>query len=188
MKTYVSLLRGINVSGQKKILMTELVALYKNLEFNNVRTYIQSGNVVFNAPSKIPIENIINKIEEKIYDKFNFNVTVIIRSIEELKNIINNNPYLVEKNFNEEKIYVTFLSKLPAKLLVESLKIIDHSPDRFIISGNEIYLSLANGYGTTRLSNNFFENKLRLPATTRNWKTVNKLYQLALEQNQLNII
>lgn len=182
MKTYISLLRGINVSGQKKILMTELIALYENLGFKNVQTYIQSGNVIFNAPSNISIEKIINKIEEGIYDKFNFNVAVIIRLVDELKNIININPYLLEKHFSEEKLYVTFLSKLPDKILVGILKNIDYSPDRFIIIGNEIYLSLANGYGTTKLSNNFFENKLKQNATTRNWKTVNKLFELGLKQ------
>ncbi len=146
MKIYISMLRGINVSGQKKIQMIDLKALYEALKFKDVTTYIQSGNIIFKANEKIFDENLAIKIEEAIYKKYNFN---------------------------------TFLAENPPQANVESIKHIDYSPDKFIITGKEIYLYCPNGYGITKLSNNFFENKLKVKATTRNWKTVNKFVELA---------
>ncbi len=179
MKIYISMLRGINVSGQKKIQMIDLKALYEALKFKDVTTYIQSGNIIFKANEKIFDENLAIKIEEAIYKKYNFNVSVIIRSVEEMENIISVNPFLKEREINIEKLHVTFLAENPPQANVESIKHIDYSPDKFIITGKEIYLYCPNGYGITKLSNNFFENKLKVKATTRNWKTVNKFVELA---------
>ena len=187
MKTYISLLRGINVSAQKKILMTELKSLYENLGFQNVHTYIQSGNVVFNSGSNIPLDKIIEKIEQAIVRKYNFSVSVLIRTVEELNLITAANPFLNEKNINTEKLYVTFLSEVPVNIYLDSLKKLDYSPDKFIVAGKEIFLYCVNGYGKTKLSNNYIENKLKLNATTRNWKTVNKLFELASEQIKTEI-
>ncbi|HXL56115.1 MAG TPA: DUF1697 domain-containing protein, partial [Chitinophagaceae bacterium] len=97
MKIYISMLRGINVSGQKKIQMIDLKALYEALKFKDVTTYIQSGNIIFKANEKIFDENLAIKIEEAIYKKYNFNVPVIIRSVEEMENIISVNPFLKER-------------------------------------------------------------------------------------------
>lgn len=121
------------------------------------------------------------KIERAIYKKYNFQVPVIIRNDEELKKIISSNPFLKEKNIEEKKLHVTFLSNTPAKMNVESIKDIDFSPDKFIIKGKEIYLHIPESYGETKLSNNFFEKKLKITATTRNWNTVNKLLEMALQ-------
>src|SRR5690242_9735222 len=120
METYISILRGINVSGQKKIQMTDLKALYENLKFKNVTTYIQSGNVIFTA-TKQSDEALIKKIEDAIYAKYGFEVPVIIRSVEEIKNTIATNPFLRESNINKEKLHVTFLEKLPDKTKIESI-------------------------------------------------------------------
>jgi len=177
MQTYISILRGINVSGQKKIQMTDLKALYEDLEFKNITTYIQSGNVIFKA-NKQRDKVLAKKIEDAIYAKYSFKVPVIIRSVEEMKNTIAINPFL-KKNINEEKLHLTFLAETPDKAKVDSIKNLDYSPDKFIIIGKEIFLYCPNGYGITKLSNNFFENKLRVNATTRNWKTVNKLVEMA---------
>jgi len=178
MQTYISILRGINVSGQKKIQMTDLKALYENLKFKNVSTYIQSGNVIFKRKRQSD-EVLAKKIQNAIYEKYSFEVPVIIRNVEELKNTIATNPFLKEKNINEEKLHITFLEKLPDKAKVHIIKNIDYSPDKFIIIDKEIFLYCPNGYGITKLSNNFFENNLKVTATTRNWKTVNKLVEIA---------
>ena len=178
METYISILRGINVSGHKKIQMDDLKALFENLKFKNVTTYIQSGNVIFKA-SKQCDEVLTKKIEDAIYSKYNFEVPVINRSVEEVRNIIAANPLLKDSNIDAEKLHVTFLEEVPGKTKVDSIKNIDYSPDKFIIIGKEIFLYCPDGYGITKLSNNFFENKLKVSATTRNWKTVNKLLELA---------
>jgi uncharacterized protein (DUF1697 family) len=178
METYISILRGINVSGHKKIQMNDLKTLYEDLKFKNVTTYIQSGNVVFKA-SKQRDEVLAKKIEAAIYSKYDFEVPVITRNVEEMKNTISINPFLKDTGIDKEKLHVTFLEEIPDKTKVDSIKNIDYSPDKLIITGKEIFLYCPNGYGITKLSNNFFENKLKVNATTRNWKTVNKLVEIA---------
>lgn len=180
MQTFISILRGINVSGQKKILMTELKALYEGLEFKEVITYIQSGNVVFKTDKKLSDMELAKKIEEIIYKKYDFRVPVIIRSEIEIKKIISANPFLKEINIDTKRLLVTFLSEIPNSENAESIAKSDFSPDRFIIKGREIYLHIPESYGETKLSNNFFEKKLKVTATTRNWNTVNKLFEMSL--------
>ena len=180
METYISILRGINVGSHNKIQMTDLKKLYEDLKLKHVITYIQSGNVIFTA-SKENDEKLARKIEDSIYSKYSIDVPVIIRSEEEMKKIVASNAMLQDATVNKEKLHVTFLATLPDKTKVESIKHLDYSPDKFIIMGKEIFLYCPNGYGITKLSNNFFENKLKVKATTRNWKTVNKLVDIAAD-------
>ncbi|MGN6530213.1 MAG: DUF1697 domain-containing protein [Ginsengibacter sp.] len=181
MQTFISILRGINVSGQKKILMADLKALYENLNFTDVATYIQSGNVIFKSKEKFSDEKLARKIEDAIFKNFAFEVPVIIRSKDEMKKIISENPFLKEKNIDEKKLHVTFLSEIPSKENAVKIQSIDFSPDRFIIRNKEIYLSIPGSYGETKISNAFFEKKLKVKATTRNWNTVSKLSEMALQ-------
>jgi uncharacterized protein (DUF1697 family) len=178
METFISILRGINVSGQKKIQMTDLKALYEGLKLKEVTTYIQSGNVIFKSKGASD-QKLTKRIEEAIYERFGFNVPVIIRTVDEMKHVISVNPFLKQSNIDIEKLHVTFLAEIPTQTNVGSIKNVDYSPDKFIIIDKEVYLYCPNGYGITKLSNNFFENKLKIKATTRNWKTVNKLFELA---------
>jgi len=179
MQTFISILRGINVSGQKKILMADLKKLYESLKFSEVKTYIQSGNVVFESDSKISDIQLARKIEKAISTKYKFEVPVIIRTKEELEKILSQNSFTKEKSIDLKKLHVTFLSETPDREKMEQIKEVDFSPDQFIIKGKEIYLHIPNSYGETKLSNKFFENKLKVSATTRNWNTVNKLLELA---------
>ena len=179
MSTYISILRGINVSGQKIIRMTELKALYEELGFNEVVTYIQSGNVIFRTGLEVPAKVLTDKIEEAINTRFGFNVPVIIRTVDEMIKTIRANPFLKGEGQVTEKLYITFLEEKPLIADIEKINQFDFFPDKFIILGREVYLDCAGGYGTTKLSNNFFESKLKIKATTRNWNTVNKLVELA---------
>ncbi len=181
METFISILRGINVSGQKKILMTDLKALYESLKFKDVITYIQSRNVIFKTNSKSSDQDLAKKIEQAIHKKYNFHVPVIIRSVEEIENIISINPFLKNKDINTEKLHVTFLEEAPQPTSLESIKDFDYPPDEFIIIGKEVFLHCPDSYGETKLSNKFFESKLKVSATTRNWKTINKLIEIASE-------
>jgi uncharacterized protein (DUF1697 family) len=178
MKTFISILRGINVSGQRKIQMTDLKALYEALKFTNVITYIQSGNVIFKSKSASD-QKLAKRIEDAIYERYNFNVPVIIRTVEEMEHAISVNPFLKQSKIDIEKLHITFLAEIPEQENVESIRNIDYSPDKFIILDKEVYLYCPNGYGITKLSNNFFEQKLKIKATTRNWRTVNKLFEMA---------
>lgn len=177
MQTYISILRGINVSGQKKMLMTDLAKLYEDLGFKDVVTYIQSGNVIFKTDKKFTNVKLAKLIEDKIVATYNFQVPVIIRTLKELQDIVVINPFIKEEI---DSLYVTFLSNSPSAINLEKLDNVNFLPDKFEIIDKEIFLSVSS-YGNTKLSNNFFENKLKVTATTRNWKTVNKLLELANE-------
>ncbi len=180
MPVYLAMLRGINVSGQKKVPMAELKAVVESLKFKQVRTYIQSGNVVFDAPSTEP-EKLALQLEKKINAHFKFEVPVIIRSPEEIEKVLKKNPFLKEKEIDTSRLYVTFLKESPSKELSSKLSAVSFDPDRFIIQGNEIYLHCPVSYGNSKLTNNFFENKLKIGATTRNWRSLNELNKLMSE-------
>jgi uncharacterized protein (DUF1697 family) len=168
------MLRGINVSGQKIIKMEKLRASFETLGFSRVRTYVQSGNVIFQAP-KTSSAILSKDIERKILSDFGFSVPIVLRSSEEMKKIADDNPFLKERGINHSKLHVTFLSEVPRKDALGRLDALNPVPDRFCIKARELYLYCPNGYGRTKLSNATFEKLLSVQATTRNWKTVKNL-------------
>ncbi|MES2286328.1 MAG: DUF1697 domain-containing protein [Bacteroidota bacterium] len=175
MNTFLSILRGINVSGHKKIPMVELKKLFGELHFENITTYIQSGNVVFkNKNSK----DLSKQIEQKIFEKYNFNVPVIIRTPDEMQRIIEGNLFLKQKDIDITKLHIVYLANDPKQENIDKLKTYNYEPDKFYISGKEVYLYCPNGYGNSKLTNNFFESKLNVTATTRNWNTTNELFKI----------
>ena len=178
MSTFVSILRGINVNGQKKILMAELKILFESLGFESVQTYIQSGNIVFNVPDIQKKEAIGNAIEATISKQYGFHVPTLIQTRVDLDKAVKKNPFIEREGIVLTKLHLTFLASSPTADNLQKLDNIDFSPDEFIIDGLNIYVYCPNGYGRTKLSNNFFESKLKVTATTRNWKTVNKLLDM----------
>jgi uncharacterized protein (DUF1697 family) len=185
METIISILRGINVGGQNKIPMVELKALYEKAGFKNVTTYIQSGNVVFSAEKK-ELNSLPDKIQQIIFKKYGFNVPVIVRTVDEMESVVKSNPMLKIKGIDIEKLHVTFLSAYPSEQALEKIKTYDYRPDEFIIVEREIFIYCPNGYGNTKISNTFFENKLKVTATTRNWRTVNELLKMGSEARLAN--
>jgi len=179
--TYISLLRGINVSGQKKILMADLKALYVSLGFFDVITYIQSGNVIFN--SELKVDEIVTLIEKDISKKYAFDVPVQVREVSDFGSIIKNCPF-TELDLIEEgtRVMVTFLATVPSAKNVEKLMTYVKEPERLVFHGSHIYLHCPNGYGKTKLSNTFIEKNLGVSTTTRNWKSVEKLYELGTKK------
>ena len=179
MTKYISILRGINVGGKRKILMADLRELYKSLGFENIVTYIQSGNVIFESKKKNANNTFTKKIKEAIFEKYGFDVPVIIRSVEEIKNILKKNPFLKKEGAQIENLCVTFLSEVPSEENLEKIKTCDYSPDLFQIIEDNTFLFIEGKYHKSKLTNNFFEKKLKVSATTRNWKTVLKLLELS---------
>lgn len=174
----ISILRGINVGGNRKVPMVELKALYEELKFKNIVTYIQSGNVIFEANGS-DLKDLPKKIEQKIFSKYKFTVPVIIRTAAEMQSVINKNPFLKQKCIDVDKLHVTFLAEAPNGDNLNKIKGLSYEPDKYAIVSKEVYLYCPNGYGNTKLNNNFFENKLKVTATTRNWRTVNELLKIA---------
>lgn len=170
--TFIILLRGINVSGKNKLPMADLRKLLKDVGFQNVQTYIQSGNIILNTnEDKVTV---CNKIKEVIKEKFGYNVPVLARTIAEWKKAIDNNPYTKRKE--DKKMYFTFLNATPKETKIEVNKA---QGDEFKMINDVVYLYCEGGYGKTKLSNNLFEKKLNVTATTRNLRTTLKLLELA---------
>ena len=178
MKTYISILRGINVSGKNLIKIDSLKEMYEGLDFQHVKTYIQSGNIVFQS-EETRIEELERKISEAILNRFILNVPVLVREASELKNILDSNPFLPLLKEETSMLHITFLSTHPEKQLVTGIENGSYLPDKYFISERCVYLYCPNGYGRTKLSNNFFENKLKVKATTRNLNTLIQLVTLA---------
>jgi uncharacterized protein (DUF1697 family) len=169
------MLRGLNVGGYNKVTMVSLKECYESLGFNKVRTYIQSGNVVFDhPPGDAPV--VADRIRKGIKKGFGLDVQVIVRTKEEISGLIRNLPF---KGLDQNKFHVTFLSDRPPAIPLKEIDSAKDSAERFSVAGREVYLFCPNGYGRTKLSNQFFEKKLNVYATTRNWRTVNALSELA---------
>lgn len=181
MSTFISMLRGINVSGQKKMPMEELRSLYEALGLANVTTYVQSGNVVFDSPAQSPLA-LARQLEAQIQHSFEYSVPVFIRSTDDFRRVIASNPFLAASSEDPASLHVTFLYKAPSETQAGKLTAPDGIRDEFSIGVQEVFLYCPHGYGRTKLNNSFFERKLNIPATTRNWKTVNALYQIASER------
>lgn len=179
MKTYISVLRGINVGGHKIIKMNELKKLYRDLNFDRVQTYLQSGNVIFNA-LETDIKKLENKIRLKIQTRFGFDVSVIVLDIETLQTIASSNPFTTDDSKDISSLYVTFLSEVA--VLPNMTKIMDkvQNDEEIAFAEKAIYLFCPSGYGKTKLNNNFLETHTGIPATTRNWKTTIALLNMAL--------
>ena len=179
MTTYIALLRGINVSGQKMIGMAALRTLCEDMGFTDVRTYIQSGNVVFQAGQRNP-EAVSTLLEKAITREFAFDVPVIVRDAAATGKILDRCPYAGKSETEAPGVYVTILKDPPAPAGLRKLRDATvTSKDEYTISGSEIYLLCRDGYGKTKLNNTFFEKQLGAVATTRNWKTMNTLFSLA---------
>ena len=142
--------------------------------FENVSTYGQSGNVIFDCRHEEAAQ-LGTHIEEKLSEAFGFSTNVIIRTQEELEKIIATNPLVDSADVARDKLYVTFLADKPDKTVASELEITPGADERFAIVGSEVYLYCPNGYAQTKLNNAAFEKKLRTVATTRNWKTINNL-------------
>ena len=167
------------MSGQKKIRMAELKQLYESLGFLNVATYLQSGNVVFDSA----VEDggtLAGRIETGIEQAFGFDVSVFVRVPEDFKRILSINPFLVEREEDLAALYVTFLYDPPDETKIKELVVPAGETAEFVIGEDEIFLFYPDGYGRTKLTNTYLERKLDVPATTRNWNTVQAVYTLAV--------
>ncbi|OGU56465.1 MAG: hypothetical protein A2X64_03380 [Ignavibacteria bacterium GWF2_33_9] len=175
MNKKIALLRGINVGGKRIILMPELKLLCENLGWEQVETFIQSGNIIFN--SNQDIFELEKCLEIAIMGKYGFDVPVIIRSSSELQDAIDRNPFF-DGNADIDGLALTFLKNKSTKENEEKTKSYNYEPDKFIIVGKNVFLRIQGNYHLTKYTNNFFEKKLNTEATTRNWKTVLKLFEL----------
>ena len=172
MQTYIALLRGINV-GNKQMKMADLKLLFEELGLADVVTYIQSGNVVFASESK---NGLAEKISKGIQKSFGFEVPVLVKTVSEIEGILAACPFSEQK---KKASYFILLNEPPVKNLVEKVSQEAYPGEEFNITENCVYLFASKGYGVAICNNNFFEKKLGVAATTRNYRTLAKLIELA---------
>lgn len=174
MEKYIALLRGINVGGHRIIKMEHLKDVFYSMEFKNAQTYIQSGNIIFET-KRTDVTVLQQKIEQQLYDVYGFEVTTFIRTVKEIEQVIENNPFKASEIPTTNQPYVTFLHTPPTAAQTELLLSYNNEVDIFRVAGSEVYSVTYKDKGTSVFSANFIEKKLKKPATARNWLTVQKL-------------
>jgi uncharacterized protein (DUF1697 family) len=174
--THLALLRGINVGGKNKLPMKVLVEMFVEAGCKDVRTYIQSGNVIFNAPKRVSAR-ISDEIAAQIAERLGYRTPMILRTAEQLRDVISRNPFL-ETGAELDTLFVMFLADMPNALHVEKLDPDRSPPDAFRVLGQEIYMHFPDGVAKSKPTNAYFDSKLATIGTSRNWRTVNKLLEL----------
>jgi uncharacterized protein (DUF1697 family) len=172
----VALLRGINVGGKNMLLMKALTKMFEESGCSEVRTYLQSGNVIFCASPSV-VKKLAGLITRQIAEKFGYRVPLILRTSAELRRVLEENPFF-RAGIPEETLHVYFLADLPSAKAVEALDPKRSSPDVFQVRDREIYLQLPNGMARTKLTNAYFDARLSTTSTARNWRTITKLCEL----------
>lgn len=182
MPVYLALLRGINVSGKKIIKMEDLRKLMESSGYSNVKTYIQSGNVVFESNVKDK-SKLAKDIEATIEKQYGFDVSVFVTDTDDVSKAVKNNPFATRDQVEEgtKKIYVTFLSHVPSAENMEKLRQAPIGEDIIELVDDVLYFKLISMASESKLSNNLVENKLKVRATTRNWNTTIKLLSMLEE-------
>ncbi len=174
---HIALLRAINVGGNNKLPMADLVALFRDLHCTEVSSYIQSGNVVYRPPASEE-RGMGEAVAEEIFRRFGLRVPVVTRTAEEMNSLSQSNPFLVEGE-DGSCLHVAFLKDFPSSSSVASLDPQRSPPDEFRVVGREVYLRFPAGVGRTRLTNEYLDSRLKTVSTLRNWRTVLTLRDMA---------
>jgi len=173
---YVAFLRGINVGGKNKVKMETLREVFGALLFQNVKIYINSGNVIFET-AKSDDRRLAAKIEKAIESEFSLVIKVMVRTIDEIEAVIKNNPF--EGQFeNDKDLHVLFLDEELAEEKRELLLSNNNENEMFAVRNREIFYLLRVGFSDSLLGKDYIGKKLKTPATARNWRTVNKIVEL----------
>ncbi len=178
MQRYIAMLRGINLGSHNRLAMPALKAGFEELGLLHVATYLQSGNVAF-ASDTDDSGGLALRIHQMIEARFGHDVTILLRSAGEMDRVSAENPFLSRQDIDLAKLHVTFLSEMPTPERLSAIRPELGGDDEWLACGAAVYLHCPNGYGRTKLTNGLFEQKLKVPATTRNWKTVLALRDLA---------
>ncbi len=173
---YLALLRGINVGGKNSIRMLDLAAIFAEAGCKDVRTYIQSGNVLFNATPALA-KKLPALITQAIEARLAIRIPVVLRTREQLQAAIAANPY-PEAVLSPKLLHLVFLADSPTASSIASLDPNRSAPDRYSVKDRDIYLCLATGAADTKLTNAYFDSRLKTISTGRNWLTVTKLLEL----------
>ena len=184
MPIFVSMLKGINVGPHHRIKMDDLRQVYASLQFKNPRTFIQSGNVIFQTREKNPIK-LSKQIQDALEARFGFRPEVVNRTLEEMKTALAANPFAKRKDIEPDKLLITFLSSAPPPGARHTLDSLKHHPEEIHPIGRELYIYFPNGAGKTKLPWSQMERLLKVTGTARNLNSVEKMIALAQEIAEL---
>jgi uncharacterized protein (DUF1697 family) len=177
MSRHVALLRGINVGGNNKIPMAALSAMFTALGHTEVRTYIQSGNVIFRPRLRSPVGTGLDlELEQAILETFKLPIRVVTRTGDELREVLAHNPFPAAE---PERLMVVLLRDVPGPDAIARLDPDRSPPDRFVVRGREIYAYCPNTFAKTKLTLDWFERRLGTVGTARNWRTIGVLAEMA---------
>src|SRR5215813_10186898 len=178
MTVVISMLRGVNVGGHNKIKMAALRALYESLKFEDVATFIQSGNVVFRTKER-DMAKASNRIGDGIEKAFGFRPGVILRTAEEMREVIARNPFAARNDIEPGKLLVLFLDGLPDAECRKNVLTVKVDREELRVDGRELYIYFPDGMGRSKLSTAAVERALKVSGTGRNWNSVLKLMEMA---------
>ena len=176
MPSYVALLRAVNVGGRNRVAMPRLRAVLESEGYEDVSTYVQSGNVCFRSPSR-SVASVRGEVERVVEDEFGLDVVVIVRTRADLDTLVQRNPFR-RARVPEQQLHVAFLADRPTRAAVARLDPDRSPPDEFAVVDRHVYLRCPNGIGRTKLTNDYLERRLGTSATVRNWRTVTELRRL----------
>ena len=177
MSEYAAFLRGINVGGKNKIRMEALRETFAALQFESVKTYINSGNVIFET-AEADEKKLVAKIEKAIEKEFSLNIKVMVRTIDEIREIIKNNPFAGQFE-NDKNLHVLFLDEEMPEEKCELLLSNNNENEMFAVRNREIFCHLKSGFADSVLGKDYIGKKLKVSATARNWRTVNKVLEFS---------
>jgi uncharacterized protein (DUF1697 family) len=177
MPVYLSMLRGVNVGGHNKISMSELCELYAALKFEDPRTYVQSGNIIFRA-KEADESTLAKKIQSSIEKKFGFHPEVVLRTTSDMRKVMAANPFAKRANIEPNKLLVDFLVTEPSAEVQEKIAAIQASPEELHLVGRELYIYFPDGIGRSKLVP-VLDRILKTSATGRNWNSVVKMLEIA---------
>jgi uncharacterized protein (DUF1697 family) len=180
--TYLALLRGINLGPRNKVSMPDLVEVFARARCQDVRTYIQSGNVIFGATPEVSTQ-LTELITKEIQNRFGHKVPVMLRTTREMREVVRENPFL-EEGAAEDILHVMFLADRPKPGAVKSLDPGRSPPNRFNVREKEVYLLFPDGFARTKLTSSYFDSKLGTIGTVRSWRTVTKLLELMEQRDK----
>ena len=178
MPVVISMLQGVNLGSHHRIKMDDLRSLYESLELRDVRTYVQSGNVVFKTRER-DLPRLIRRIETEIERTFGFHSDVILRTTSEMKTVVARNPFAKRRGIEPAKLLVTFLAGDPGEEARDKVRSIETHPEELHIEHRELYVYFPNGIGRSKLPAGALKSALKVPGTARNWNSVTKLLEIA---------
>ena len=181
MPVLISMLRGVNLGPHNRIKMDTLRALYQSLKFEEPRTYVQSGNVIFRTKEK-PTPQLAKKIQTAIERECKCNPDVILRTTEELRKTVAANPFTKRKDVEPGKLLVTFLSGEPGPEVQTTLdELMKKHPEELHLRGRELFIYFPNGAGRSKLPWSQVEKLTKVTGTARNWNSVTNILKIAEE-------